>query len=105
MNLAPLSTLGLSGPLAQRFDYRLRIAANDGEIGAGRRVGLLAALFPIPEGAQGNVEAVGEFFLRQAERPADDPDARRSLHPRQPLRRQGLRVRIAHRGGMNFFIR
>ena len=51
----------------QRTLDALGIARYDGEVGFGRLVRLRTALFPIPKGAQRNVEAHGKLFLGQRE--------------------------------------
>jgi hypothetical protein len=82
-----------------------RVAPDHPEVGAGGGVGLLASLFPIAQGSERNPKSRREFFLRQAQRPADDFDLKRRFHLRQPIRRQRLCVGIGKRRGMDICVR
>lgn len=59
-------------PLIQQPLNPLRFARNDLQIGLGCPVGLRPALFPVAEGAKGDVVADREFFLRQCRGAAND---------------------------------
>ena len=54
----------------------LGIASDKSQIGSRRRIRFRAPLLPIAQGTERNVVALGEFFLREVQGPADD------LHPR-----------------------
>jgi len=58
----------------------LRNAGNHGEIGAGGLIGNRSNLRAIAERTTGDMKAFGEFFLRAAERGADELDLRRAFH-------------------------
>jgi hypothetical protein len=59
----------------QGFAHAFGIAGNDRQIGAGRLVGLAAALFLVSQGAERDVIARGEFFLRERQRTPQRLDA------------------------------
>jgi len=53
----------------------LGVAGDGAEVGAGGGVGFGAFLFPVTQGAEGDVELGRELFLSHVERAADDRDA------------------------------
>jgi hypothetical protein len=59
----------------------LGLASNDLQISLGWPIRLRAALLPVPESAEWDVVADGEFLLRQCQGAANDFCLRRSLHP------------------------
>ena len=63
----------------KRLAHGPGIASNHGEIGAGGLIGNRSTLLPIAERTEGNVKASGKFFLREAERAADQLDLWRVL--------------------------
>ena len=67
-------------PGPERFADRLRIAADDDEVGPRGGIRVLAAQFPIPQRPERDVQASRELLLRQAERPADDAHLRGAAH-------------------------
>src|SRR5712671_2820367 len=71
-------TMRLSPWIQQPLDA-LRLAGNDLQVGLGWPVRLRAALLPVPESAEGDVVADGEFLLRQRQSAANDFCLRRSL--------------------------
>src|SRR5262245_17283064 len=84
--------------ITQGLEHRFRIAGDHLEIGAGGLVGFSSALFPISEGAEGNLKPSGKLFLREAKRTPDDLGTRRSFHSLEVVRRQWLRVGVGQSG-------
>jgi hypothetical protein len=52
----------------ERLAYRLRVARDHREIGAGGLIGLGGDLLPIAQRAERNMKSLGELFLGQTER-------------------------------------
>src|ERR1700728_1420989 len=85
--LAPVSGLILA-TLIERFTYSLRVAGDDGQVGARRLIRRYAALLPIAQRTNRNVIARREVFLADAKRAPNDFHLRRALHAAQIGRRQ-----------------
>ncbi len=88
-------------PLIQQPLNPLRLAGNDLQIGLSWLVRLRAALLPVPESAEGDVVADGEFLLRQCQGAANDFRLRRSLHPLKIAGSQRLRVAVGAGGRLD----
>jgi hypothetical protein len=89
---------------ARRARCSIRIAGDGAEVGSGGLIRFLGALFPVSQRAEWDLKPRGEFLLRQAERAADDFQARHLPHARQPFRRQGLSIGIGERGGVGLVV-
>src|ERR1019366_314471 len=68
-------------------------------IGAGGLIGNRSTLLPIVERTEGDVKASGKFFLRKAERAADQLDLRRAFHALEVGGRKRQRIGIVRGGG------
>jgi len=89
----------------QGGSHGLGVACNGLEVGAGRLIRFHPALFPVAQGAEGDLIAGREFLLGQPQGAAQGLSARYRLHFRQPFRREGLGVGIGKRGGVNLGLR
>ena len=77
----------------------VRVTGYCGEVGAGGLIGFCAALFPVAEGAEGDLVAGGEFFLGQAEGAAEGFGAGDAGHCGRVGFGEGLGVGVGAGGG------
>src|SRR5262245_15196519 len=67
-------------PLGQRLAHDVGLQRDDAQVGLGGGVGLLAALLPVAQRTDGDMEAGGELFLAELEAAADRPYLRHERH-------------------------
>ena len=89
----------------QRFGHGGGVMPDHPKIGARRRIGDFAPLFPVAQSSKRDVKPLRKFFLRQPKRTANDAHRRRLLHAPEVFRRKRLRVGVAKRGGVALFVR
>jgi hypothetical protein len=87
----------------QHAIYVLWIASDEREIRPRRLIRFRTALLPVAQRPNRNMISLGEFLLRQVQRPANDLHSRRLLHALEIGPSQWLRVGIRPRGLFDLF--